>query len=160
MVEALASSKSREKRWAKDIIRMSRDYKFLGFNITEISETKVKDQSKANITFVVVLTEKEGGIEAIREQCTFVNEGGRWLYVDGEVDEAPESLSTAMKTSWSQRQEIIDYYGVIGDKQILPNTSRTSALDTSKPRAETVRASGGKILKSSYELPMTVFKIP
>ena len=143
MVEAQASSKSSEKRWAKDIIRMSRDYKFLGFNVTEIREMNDKDQSKANISFIVVLSEKDGGIEAVRERCSFVYEGDRWLYVDGDVDEPPEDLVASMKTTWSQRQELTEHYGMIGERQVPPSSSKASAQDASKPRAETVRASGG-----------------
>ena len=142
MVEAQASSKSSEKRWSKDILRMSRDYKFFGFNITESSESNHRGLFQANITFHILLSEQNGDLEAIQERCTFINQGGRWLYLDGDVEEVPADLAVSLKSAWPQRPEVIAYYGVPGDKKQSTGSTRPP-LEAPKLRAETVRASGG-----------------
>jgi SEC-C motif-containing protein len=147
MLESQASLKSGVKRWSKDIIKMSNEYQYLGFEVAsdpiETTTGKGDSNSKCSLKFRVLFREATGALMAVEEESTFLNEGGRWLYVDGETSDPSEEDTTRMKSEWPSRSENVLRYGAIGEEQAKTSSEIPAFQQTPKLRGEDIRASGG-----------------
>jgi SEC-C motif-containing protein len=144
MIESQASSKSGIKRWSKDVVRMSKDYQYLGFEV--VSTTEV-DANRSIIKFRILLRESDGSLMAVEEDSVFVNESGSWLYLDGETNEPEEDVSAKMMREWPCKPENIKRYGSPVEAEDNSAPASTAAfMQTPKLRGEEVRASGGTII--------------
>ena len=146
MLESQASIKSGVKRWSKDILKMTNDYQYLGFEIVEDSETTAASSANSNdqkIRFRVLFREQDGSLSAVEEVSTFLKVGEEWLYYDGETSDPEEEIAAVMKAEWPMRPENIKRYGSPTDAKAAVAES-SSPLKAPKLRpGERSRASGG-----------------
>lgn len=152
MVEAQASTKSGEKRWAKEIVKMSNDYQYLGFEIsTPSKEVTEKGVMEASVTFRVLFREKDGALMTVEEAAVFLNDKGRWLYFDGDTTEPTEEISTMMKSEWPLRPMHLLRYGAASDNAPKKDEGELAPFQVvPKLRGEVISASGGKLSCLNY----------
>ena len=67
------------KKWREEIKRFTQQTEFLKLKILDF----VQAQEEAYVTFIATLSSGE-----LREKSRFLKVSGRWLYVDGEFDQA------------------------------------------------------------------------
>jgi SEC-C motif-containing protein len=67
------------KKWREEIKRFTQQTEFLKLKILDF----MQEQEEAYVTFIATLSSGE-----LREKSRFLKVSGRWLYVDGEFDQA------------------------------------------------------------------------
>jgi uncharacterized protein YchJ len=104
LVESQASLKSGTKRWAREIIQLSKtEIDYLKFEI--VKETLSKDGRTSELVFRAAFEDKEGRVFAVQEETVFVKsaQGNMWLYESGVTSALDEDEVDAMVKSLGDR---------------------------------------------------------
>jgi SEC-C motif-containing protein len=85
------------KKWLKELRTMTMSYDFYGLEIDSLKVWQ-ENSDMATIRFRTLVKEVESASDfmVIQEQSTFVREGSRWLYIDGEYQSPEHDIAHAM----------------------------------------------------------------